>query len=83
MYKSLAKVRVKIEVKPIVENLVFRLHYRYTYVIFMASCLLTTMYGLFGDYWIKATLTCCYTSTLRASLVGRLFRHHHCGTRIY
>ncbi|KAK3854891.1 hypothetical protein Pcinc_038671 [Petrolisthes cinctipes] len=49
MYKSLAKVRVKIEVKPIVENLVFRLHYRYTYIIFMASCLLTTMYGLFDD----------------------------------
>ncbi|KAK8380262.1 hypothetical protein O3P69_016703 [Scylla paramamosain] len=36
-------------IKPVVDNLVFRLHYRYTYIFFLAATLLTTLYDAIGD----------------------------------
>ncbi|XP_042204653.1 innexin inx2-like [Homarus americanus] len=47
-FRSLTKIKIKVDMKPVVENLVFRLHYRYTNVIYMVSVLLATLYGLVG-----------------------------------
>ncbi|XP_045116946.1 innexin inx2-like [Portunus trituberculatus] len=49
LMKALAEVKVKVEVKPGVDNLVFRLHYRYTYIVFLTSALLATLYDAIGD----------------------------------
>ncbi|KAG0694866.1 Innexin inx2 [Chionoecetes opilio] len=46
---SLGKIKVKIDVKPVVENIVFRLHYRYTYFAFMTATLLSSLYGIVGS----------------------------------
>lgn len=48
VYKAISSLKIKVELKPVVDNLVFRLHYRYTYIIFMASCLLATLYDAIG-----------------------------------
>ncbi|KAK4304114.1 hypothetical protein Pmani_023939 [Petrolisthes manimaculis] len=39
-----AKIKLAVELKPVVESLVFRLHYRYTYGLFALFALLTTLY---------------------------------------
>ena len=48
LMKALSEVRVKVEVKPGVDNLVFRLHYRYSYIVFLAAALLATLYDAIG-----------------------------------
>lgn len=48
VYKAISKIKVKVDLKPKVDNLVFRLHYRYTYIIYMVSMLLTTLYDAIG-----------------------------------
>lgn len=45
---AFAKIKVKVDVKPVVEGFVFRLHYRYTYLFFMIATLLSSLYGLVG-----------------------------------
>lgn len=49
MFKAISSIKVKVELKPVVDNLVFRLHYRYTYTIYMVSMLLCTIYDIIGD----------------------------------
>ncbi|KAK3854890.1 hypothetical protein Pcinc_038670 [Petrolisthes cinctipes] len=49
VFKAISSIKIKVQLKPVVDNLVFRLHYRYTYVIFMVSCLLATLYDTIGD----------------------------------
>lgn len=48
VFRALSKVKVKVDLKPTVDNVVFRLHYRYTYMIFMVSMLLATLYDNIG-----------------------------------
>ncbi|XP_053634750.2 innexin inx2-like [Cherax quadricarinatus] len=47
-FRALTKIKVKVDVKPVMENLVFRLHYRYTYIIYMVCMILSTLYGIIG-----------------------------------
>lgn len=48
LYKALSTVKLKVEFKPVVDNFVFRLHYKYTYTIFMVCVVLTTVYDIVG-----------------------------------
>lgn len=48
MLKVISQVKVKVELKPVVDNLVFKLHYRYTYIIYVVATLLTTLYDAIG-----------------------------------
>ncbi|KAK3854892.1 hypothetical protein Pcinc_038672 [Petrolisthes cinctipes] len=43
-----AKIKLSVELKPVVESLVFRLHYHYTYGLFQLCALLTTLYNTIG-----------------------------------
>ena len=43
-----ADFNLKVKFKPEIDNFVFRLHYRFTYVFFMASVVLTTLYDVVG-----------------------------------
>lgn len=49
VFRTFMSIKVKVEVKPCVENLVFRLHYRYTYSIYMVSMFLATLYNIVGE----------------------------------
>lgn len=49
VFSALSAVKIKVEVKPVVDNFVFRLHYKYTYTIFMVSMLLATLYDAIGN----------------------------------
>ncbi|XP_071519072.1 innexin inx2-like [Panulirus ornatus] len=46
---ALSSVKVKVDLKPVVDNIVFRLHYRYTYTVYMVSTLLATLYDAIGN----------------------------------
>ncbi|ROT80333.1 innexin 3 [Penaeus vannamei] len=46
--KFLLQIKIKVDLKPTVDSLVFRLHYRYTNRILLASTLLTTLYDVVG-----------------------------------
>lgn len=48
VFRALSKVKIKVDLKPKVDSFVFRLHYRYTYAIFMVSMLLATLYDAIG-----------------------------------
>ncbi|XP_063600535.1 innexin inx2-like isoform X1 [Penaeus indicus] len=48
VFKALSKIKIKVDLKPTVDSLVFRLHYRYTNRILLASTLLTTLYDVVG-----------------------------------
>ena len=45
----LVKVEVKMDLKPVVDNWVFKLHYRYTYYVFMIGAMLATFYASSGE----------------------------------
>lgn len=49
VFKALSKIKIKVDLKPTVDSLVFRLHYRYTNRILLASTLLTTLYDVVGE----------------------------------
>ncbi|XP_076062713.1 innexin inx2-like [Oratosquilla oratoria] len=49
MNKAFSQLNLKVSLTPKVDNLVFRLHYKYTYRIFMASVILSTIYDVVGD----------------------------------
>ncbi|XP_042203530.1 innexin inx2-like [Homarus americanus] len=48
-FRAISSIKVKVELKPVVDNMVFRLHYRYTYIIYMVSMLLCTLYDAIGN----------------------------------
>ena len=48
MWKAFSALKIKGELKPRADNLVFRLHYRYTFMMFMAGATLTTLYDFVG-----------------------------------
>ncbi|KAK7079092.1 hypothetical protein SK128_007327 [Halocaridina rubra] len=47
-FRALSKVKLKVEVKPVVDSFAFRLHYKYTLLIFLVSAFLATAYDLVG-----------------------------------
>ena len=49
-FSKLKDCKVKYEHKPRVDNLIFRLHYRYTVAFFLVAAVLTTLTELFGTY---------------------------------
>lgn len=49
MWKAFSALKVKGEFKPRVDNVVFRLHYRYTFILFMMGATLSTLYDVVGD----------------------------------
>jgi len=49
MWKAFSALKIKGELKPRADNLVFRLHYRYTCVLFLACATLTTLYDFVGN----------------------------------
>ncbi|XP_045616201.1 innexin inx2 [Procambarus clarkii] len=49
VFKAISTIKIKVEVKPVVDNTIFRLHYRYTYTIYMVCMLLCTLYDAIGD----------------------------------
>nr|XP_027217939.1 innexin inx2-like [Penaeus vannamei] len=49
VFKVLSEVKLKAEVKPTVDNLMCRLHYRYTYIQYMVFVLLCTFYDAIGE----------------------------------
>ncbi|XP_018021821.1 innexin inx2 [Hyalella azteca] len=49
MWKAFSALKIKGEFKPRVDNLVFRLHYRYTFILFMAGAILSTLYDFVGE----------------------------------
>ncbi|XP_063590157.1 innexin inx2-like [Penaeus indicus] len=49
MFKALSDVKLKAEVKPTVDNIMCRLHYRYTYLQYMVFVLLCTLYDAIGE----------------------------------
>lgn len=49
VFKALGDIKVKAEVKPTVDNIMCRLHYRYTYIKYMAFVLLCTLYDAIGE----------------------------------
>ncbi|KAG0694865.1 Innexin inx2 [Chionoecetes opilio] len=49
MLRAVSSIKVKVELKPVVDNFVFMLHYRYTYIIYIMATFLTTLYDAIGD----------------------------------
>ncbi|KAF2358629.1 Innexin, partial [Trinorchestia longiramus] len=49
MWKTFSVLKVKGVFKPRVDNLVFRLHYRYTFILFMGGAILSTLYDFVGE----------------------------------
>lgn len=50
MFKAVSSVvKVKVDLKPVVDNLVFKLHYRYTYIFFLVATALATLYDVIGE----------------------------------
>lgn len=45
MLRAISSLRVTVNLKPFVDSWVFKLHYRCTYIIYMASALLVTLYN--------------------------------------
>nr|XP_045616203.1 innexin inx2-like isoform X2 [Procambarus clarkii] len=48
VFRAVSIIKVKVEVKPVVESLAFRLHYRYTYLLYMLATLLSSLYDTVG-----------------------------------
>ena len=46
---AISQVKVKVELKPVVDNIMFRLHYRYTYIFFLVGAMLATLYDAIGN----------------------------------
>ncbi|KAK7079093.1 hypothetical protein SK128_007328 [Halocaridina rubra] len=49
VFKAFSSLKIKVVIKPVVDNLVFRLHYKFTYAMFMVFALLTTLYDAIGN----------------------------------
>ena len=50
MLNAFSSIKIKVNFNPTVDNLIFRLHYRYTYILFISCVILTTLYDWVGKW---------------------------------